>query len=117
MEQLFPKNLVAIIVFLSVTGAIAYSIRVIVEGRIRGKLIANGSEELYRTMLQSEETARRRASLRWGIVLTALAAGCALIALLGWHEVSPRTVAILLAATGLGNLAAYAAAARGPDRV
>jgi hypothetical protein len=108
MEQLFPKNLVAITLFLS----IVYAIKLVVDARLRGKLIANASEELYRTILQSEETARRRATLRWGIVLTALAGGCALVAMLGWNEVSPRTAALLLCATGLGNLAAYGALRR-----
>jgi hypothetical protein len=108
MEQLLPKNLVAITLFLS----IVYAIKLVVDGRVRGKLIANASEEHYRVILQSEEAGRRRASLRWGIVLTALAGGCALIAILGWSEVSPRTAAVLLCATGLGHLAAYAALRR-----
>jgi hypothetical protein len=105
MEQLLPKNLVPIIMFLS----IVYAIKLVVDGRLRGKMIANSSEEHYRAVLQSEEAGRRRASLRWGIVLTALAAGCALLAILGWSEVSPRTASVLLCATGLGNIAAYAA--------
>jgi CHASE2 domain-containing sensor protein len=111
MEFLRPKDLVAITFFLSILGAI----KLIVDARMRGKLIATASEEFYRSILQGEEAARRHASLRWGIILTSLAAGCALIALLGWNEVSPRTAAILLCATGLGNLAAYAAASRRPE--
>ena len=108
MEFLRSKDLVAITFFLS----ILYAIKLVIDARVRGKLIATASEEFYRSILQNEEAARHRATLRWGIILTALAAGCALIALLGWNEISPRTIAVLLCATGLGNLGAYTAMRR-----
>ena len=54
---------------------IVYAIKVVVDARTRAKLIANNaSEELMQALLAGEEHNRRHGSLRWGIVLTALAA-------------------------------------------
>ena len=87
---------------------IVYAIKAVVDARVRSKLIAsNGSEDLVRAMLAGEEQHRRHASLRWGIVLTALALGFALIAGFAWDEVTPGVIAVLLGVTGLGNLAFY----------
>ena len=59
-------------------------------------------------MLQGEEHQRRHASLRWGVILLALALGFVLIEVFGWREVTPGVIAVLLAVTGAGNLAFYA---------
>jgi len=83
---------------------------VVVDARTRAKLIAsNGSEDLIRSMVQAEALQRRHASLRWGILLLAVAFGFALIEAFGWTEITPGVVAVLLGVTGLGNLAAYVA--------
>ena len=111
MDHQITKTLVALTLFLCIYGAI----KLLVDASTRWKLIASGSEEMYRNILQSEEKGRRMAGLRWGIILTALAGGCTALAVLGWTEASPRTAAVLLLATGLGNLAAYAAS-RGTGR-
>ena len=42
--------------------------------------------------------------------MVALAIGFVLIEAFGWDEVTPGVIAVLLGATGLGNLAYYAAA-------
>ena len=87
---------------------IVYAIKAVVDARVRAKLIAsNGSEELVRSMLLGEEQQRRHASLRWGIVLFTLAVGFFVIEAFGWTEVTPGVIGVLLAATGLGNLAFY----------
>ena len=79
--------------------------------RFRHKMIgAGGSEELIRSMLQGEEVRRRHASLRWGIILVALAGGFALIQQSDWHELTPGMIAVLAGATGLGNLIYFAIA-------
>ena len=89
---------------------VVYAIKVVVDARTRAKLIAsNGSEDLIRSLVQAEALQRRHASLRWGILLLAVAVGFALIEAFGWNEITPGVVAVLLGVTGLGNLAAYAA--------
>jgi len=104
--------LIPIALFISV----AYAIKAVVDARVRGKLAGTpGSEELVRSMLLGEEQQRRHASLRWGIVLLALALGFALIEALGWRDVTPGVFAVLLGATGLGNLASYLTTRRLPQ--
>ena len=97
--------LVPITLFVCVT----YAIKALLDARTRGKLIAaNGSEELIRSLVQNEEQQRRHASVRWGVVLVSLAVGFALIEFFGWEEVTPGAIAVLLGATGVGNLASFA---------
>jgi hypothetical protein len=99
--------LIPITFFICVT----YAIKAMLDARTRGKLIAaNSSEELIRSLLLNEEQQRRHASLRWGIVLSCLAGGFALIETFGWEDVTPGAIAVLLGATGLGNLAFYSIA-------
>lgn len=96
--------LIPITLFLCIT----YAIKVLVDSRTRNKLItANGSEELVRSLVQNEEQQRRHASVRWGVVLVCLAVGFALIEFFGWDEVTPGAIAVLLGATGVGNLVSY----------
>jgi len=87
---------------------VTYAIKLFVDARTRGKLIAaNGSEELVRSLVQNEEQQRRHASVRWGVVLVCLAVGFALIEFFGWDDVTPGAIAVLLGATGVGNLVSY----------
>ena len=96
--------LIPIILFLCIT----YIIKALLDTRTRGKLIAaNGSEEMIRSLVQNEEQQRRHASVRWGVVLVSLAAGFALIEFFGWDEVTPGAIAVLLGATGVGNLISF----------
>ncbi|MGN6704687.1 MAG: DUF6249 domain-containing protein [Rhodanobacter sp.] len=88
---------------------IAYAIKVVADARVRRQMVnAGGSEELVNSVLRDEELRRRYSSLRWGIVLVALALGFGLIQWFGWQEVTPGMVAVLAGATGLGNLAFFA---------
>jgi len=88
---------------------IVYAIKLVLDSRVRSKLMAsNGSEELLRAMLQGEEQQRRHASLRWGISLVSLALAFLAIEIVGWDEVTPGVIAVLLGAVGAGNLASYA---------
>jgi hypothetical protein len=88
---------------------IAYSLKVIVDAYARRKIIeSRGSEELVRTLLEGEAVRRRQASLHWGSVLVILGMGFGLVELLKVDSATPGVVAILLAATGLGNLAYFA---------
>jgi hypothetical protein len=96
--------LIPIILFLCIT----YIIKAILDARTRSKLIAaNGTEEMIRSLVQNEEQQRRHASVRWGVVLVCLAIGFALIQYFGWDEVTPGAIAVLLGATGVGNLVSF----------
>ena len=88
--------------------AIAYTIKAVVDARVRKQMVeSNGSQELVRSMLEGEEIRRRHGSLRWGIVFTALAIGFGFVQSAGWDELNPGVIAVLLGATGIGNLAYY----------
>lgn len=103
--------LIPITLFIS----IVYAIKVVVEARMRGKLMqGNGSEELIRSMLAAESEQRRLGSLRWGVLLLTLAVGFGVIEAFGWDEVTPGVIAVLLSGAGLGNLAYYFIARRNP---
>jgi hypothetical protein len=92
---------------------IAYSIKVIAEARMRNHLARSGaSDELLRSMIEGEERARRYGSLRWGVTLVALGVGFGLIEFFHWHDLTAGTIAVLVGATGLGNLAFYAMSRR-----
>ncbi len=89
------------------------SIKAVIDARARRQMVqSNGSEEMLRTIIEGEETRRRQGALRWGVILVALAVGFGLLEAFDWQDPSPGLFAILLAATGLGNLAAYYLARR-----
>ena len=99
-----------ITVFIPITlfVCIYLAIKAVVDARARKHLVqSHGSEEMLRTLLEGEDTRRRQASLRWGVILIALAVGFGLLEAFSWEDASPGLFAILLAATGAGNLAAY----------
>jgi hypothetical protein len=94
-------------------GAIAYSIKAVVDSRVRRQLVqSNVSQELVQSIIQGDEVRRRHSSLRWGVVLIALAIGFGFIDVAGWDDITPGSIAILLGATGLGNLAHFLIARR-----
>jgi len=103
------QTIVPIALFVCIT----YAFKAIVDARMRYLLLnAGGSEDLIRSILLGEEQQRRHASLRWGIVLIALAVGFGLIEAFHWTEITPGAIAVLAAATGLGNLAFFAISRR-----
>ena len=97
--------LIPITLFLCIT----YAIKAVLDARMRGKLLSppDASEELIRSLVQNEELQRRHASVRWGVVLVCLAVGFALIEFFGWDDVTPGAIAVLLGATGVGNLVSF----------
>ena len=96
---------------ISLFAAIAYSIKAVVDARVRKQLVAsNGDPSLVRSILEGDETSRRLASLRWGITLVALALGFGIVEAAGWSEITPGVIAVLVGAIGIGNLASFAAA-------
>lgn len=103
-ELLIPVSLFA---------CIAYSIKAVVDARVRKQLVAsNGDPSLVRSILEGDETARRLSSLRWGITLVALALGFGIVEASGWEDISPGVIAVLVGALGLGNLAFFALSRR-----
>ena len=60
------RILIPIVLFICIT----YAIKIVVDARVRSRMIgAGGSEELVHSILRDEEQRRRHSSLRWGIVL------------------------------------------------
>lgn len=92
-------------------GCIAYSIKAVVDARVRKQLVAsNGAPDLVRSILAGDESSRRLASLRWGITMVALAIGFGIVEAMGWRDVTAGVIAVLVGAIGIGNLASFAAA-------
>ena len=95
---------------ISLFAAIAYSIKAVVDARVRKQLVSsNGAPDLVRSILAGDESNRRLSSLRWGITLVALALGFGIVEAAGWQDVTPGVIAVLIGAIGLGNLASFAA--------
>jgi hypothetical protein len=93
---------------------IVWAIKIVVDARVRRQMLdTNGSQELIRSMLETDEIRRRHESLRRGIILVAMGIGFAAInSVGGFDNFTPTSLAILLAATGLGHLAYYMVARR-----
>jgi len=92
---------------------LAYIIKAVVDARVHRQMVeSNGSEALVRSILEGDELRRRHGSLRWGIVLVALAAGFGIIQGNGWTEPNAGVFAVLFAAVGVGHLAYYIASRR-----
>ena len=100
----------ALLVPIALFAAIAYSIKAVVDARVRKQLVSsNGSAELVTHILKGDEANRRLSSLRWGITMVALALGFGIVEAAGWSDITPGVIAVLVGAIGLGNLASYAA--------
>jgi uncharacterized membrane protein YbaN (DUF454 family) len=92
---------------------LAYIIKAVVDARVRRQMVeSNGSGAMVQSILEGDELRRRHGSLRWGIVMVALAAGFAIVQGSGWTEPNAGVIAVLLAAVGLGNLGFYIASRR-----
>jgi hypothetical protein len=100
--------LIPITLFICVT----YAIKLVVDSRVRWKMLQGGigSEELFRSMMQGEELRQRQGSLRWGMILLTLAIGFGIIQIMGWTEVNAGVIALLVGATGLGNVLSFVVA-------
>lgn len=87
---------------------IAFAIKVVVDARVRRHLLSSGaSEETLQALIGADNDRHRQDALHWGVVLVALALGFAVIQASGWDDVNAGVIAVLAAATGLGNLAFY----------
>jgi len=102
-------GLVPIVMFV----CIAYVLKAVIDALTRLKLLrAGGSDELLRTIVQSEESQRRHASLRSGITFVALAIAFGGIQIADWHDITPGVIAWIAGAMGVANLAFFAISRR-----
>ena len=98
-------NLAEALIPITLFVCIFLAIKAVVDSRFRRRMLDSpGAEDMVRAMLAGDEERRRNGSLRWGVVLVALAVGFGIIEIAGWREVTPGVFALLLLATGLGNL-------------
>jgi hypothetical protein len=96
-----PHVIVPLVLFACVT----YAFKAVLDAALRYRLVRVGtSEEMVRAVFDGEALRHRTTTLRWGVVLTAVGLGFALIDVLGWREPSPGSIGAVVAATGLGNL-------------
>jgi len=87
---------------------VAFSLKTIVDARSRTKLLqSNPHQGLVEAILKGEERRRRQSALRWGIVLVFVAAGFGIVEIMGWTRPSAGVIAVLLGATGFGNIVSY----------
>lgn len=101
--------LVPIVLFLCVT----WAFKAVLDAVMRDRMLREpGTEDLLRSILQGERARYRLASLRWGLLLIAVAIGFAIIQALGWREITPGAIAVLAGCTGLGQLAFYGVSRR-----
>jgi hypothetical protein len=100
-------NMIPIIIIPAFCATIAFVIKIIVEARARARLLQSTPPELALSILTEDERRRRHSSLKWGIVLVCLAVGFMVVELAKWDEPTPGALAVLLAATGIGNIASY----------
>jgi len=100
-------NLIPIVIIPTFCATLAFVIKIIVEARSRARLLQSTPPELALSILTEDERRRRHSSLKWGVVLVCLALGFMVVALADWDEPTPGALAVLLAATGIGNIASY----------
>ncbi|MBL0089378.1 MAG: hypothetical protein IPP87_24700 [Ideonella sp.] len=108
------NTLVPIALFVCMT----YSLKLLVDARMRYLFLKGNTPEAVTTLLRGEEHLRRMGALRWGVILSAMAVGLGLVEALGWQSVTPGAVAVVLATAGAGNFIAFALTRRyglGPE--
>ena len=85
---------------------ITYAVKAIVDARVRKQLVsANAPDPCARSSRATRSAAATPAAL---VIFVALAIGFFAIEAFPRDEFSPAVIAVLLGATGLGNLAYYA---------
>mgnify|MGYP003598160379 CR=1 FL=1 len=100
----------SIVVPIGLFVAVVYSLKLLVDARMRYLFFKGGAPDTVEALFRGEERLRRQAGLRWGVVLCALAAGLGVAQAVGFQTWSVGGLATVLAAIGLGQLAAYALA-------
>ena len=92
---------------------IAYAVKVIVDARVRRRMVeTNGSEELVKTLMESDEQSRRVSALKWGMVLTSIGVAFFIQQVAKLSEDDPATYGLLFIAAGVGLLGYHAVAGK-----
>lgn len=106
-------EIIPIVLFLCITIGITYVARLLVSARLRVKMLqACSSKELVESVVQGDARRDQLSALRWGILTLAEAVGFGIIQAMGWDDINPGVVAMLLGAFGLGSLLFFALARR-----
>lgn len=106
-------EIIPIVLFLCITFGITYVVRLLVTARLRIKMLqVCSSRELVDAVVQGDARRDQMSALRWGILTLSEAIGFGIIQGMGWNEVNPGVVAMLLGAFGLGSLLFFMLARR-----
>jgi hypothetical protein len=100
----------SIVVPIGLFVAVVYTIKLLVDARMRFLFFKGGAPDTVEALYRGEERARRLASLRWGLVLCCLAVALTVANAMAWQPLSLPSLAVLVAALGAGNLACFFAA-------
>lgn len=106
-------EIIPIVLFLCITLGITYIVRLLVTARLRIKMLqVCGSKELVDAVVQGDARRDQMSALRWGILTLVEAIGFGVIQAMGWNDINPGVVAMLLGAFGLGSLLFFVVARR-----
>lgn len=104
----------AVLIPITLFVVIAYIVKVILDGRVRRRLVeSSASESLVRSLIEADELARRTSALKWGMVMTSVGVAFGLIEWLDLQAGSPGTFGLLFVAAGIGMLGYHVLAQRG----
>lgn len=105
--------IIPIVLFLCITLGITYIARLLVNARLRIRTLqACSSKELVESLVQGDAHRDRMTALRWGILTLTEAIAFGVIQAMGWTDINPGVVAVLLGAFGLGSLLFFVLARR-----
>lgn len=106
-------EIIPIVLFLCITFGITHAVRLLVTARLRVKMLqVCSSKELVESVVQGDAHRDQMSALRWGILTLMEAVGFGIIQAMGWNEINPGVVAMLLGAFGLGSLLFFVLARR-----
>jgi hypothetical protein len=105
--------MIPIVLFICLTFGITYAIKLLVDARVRIKMLqACESKELIESVIRGDDHRGRMSSLRWGLLLLLGGLGFAIIQWAGWTDITPGALAVMLGAFGLSNLIYFFAVRR-----
>ncbi|RUL74016.1 hypothetical protein [Dyella choica] len=113
-EQMVDKSeIIPVVLFLCITLGITYIARLLVNARLRTKMLQTcSSKELVEAIVQGDAHRDQMTALRWGILTGMEAIGFGVIQAMGWTDINPGVVAMLLGAFGLGSVLFFVLARR-----
>lgn len=108
-------DIIAILIPIVVAICIVIIFRMVLDTRLRRRLAeTHSSESLVLALLQADEVARRKSSLKWGVVLVSLGVGCVIIDLLELGVEDPAAFGLLFLAIGAGMVVHFRIDRDGP---